>query len=171
MHFFEQLFRTNRIYWHGSEFKFDKFKASSDSTAVEKVVFLSTSQEFAINFVFYRKNPSLYMCKLAKPLNLFNIASNHDKQKMLRYLKTEEEKEEFSKIYEDFSDGSLTWRRWDIMEKREYLIAYKELGYDGFTTSERRLRAETGSKFYENIAIFDPENIVILKRFDLESAS
>jgi hypothetical protein len=157
MRLFEQLYRTNRIYWHGSNKDFENFDQANEST------FLSTSKEFAIKFA--KKNRGgkwLYMCRLTKPVNLFNIASDYDREKMVDYLKSQGSEINLEKLFNEMKSGDRLIRSWNVMERLDIIEGYKALGYDGFTATEY----DDEERYTENIALFDVSSIKILKQFN-----
>jgi hypothetical protein len=167
MHLFEQIYRTNRIYWHGSDNDFDKFKTS------KKGIFLSTSKDFAIQYTNKQNFENvdacrIYMCKLARPLNLFNIASKKDRKDMNEYFRNIDKTVDVNALYEEMKKGESPMRGWSIMEKYYFREAYYDLGYDGFTVSEQHPTEGSFKKYedyIENISVFNPDDIIILEKY------
>jgi hypothetical protein len=165
IYLFEQIYRINRIYWHGSSEDFDEFKESSQG------IFLSTSKDFAIKFT-NKMNASnddacrVYMCKLVKPVNLFNIASERDRKLISKYFKSIKMEFNINNCYKEMKKNQSPMRSWSVMEKDFFIKAYHELGYDGFTTTEQLVSRDGEREDYvENISIFDTNNIKILEKY------
>jgi hypothetical protein len=161
MHLFEQIYRTNRIYWHGSYKYFREFKYNNkyDEGAGGGMLFLSTKREFALKFVIDDPDTTntayLYMCKLIRPLDIFNIASDHDIKKVGENLKGED-LEYFKRQIDFMRNNKITWRTWTTIEYTPFVKTYIDLGYDGIAINEDGI---------ENLGIFGKSNsIKILKR-------
>jgi hypothetical protein len=131
------------------------------------MTFLSTSRKFAVRFVGKPRDGEifLYMCKLKKPLNLFNIASKYDRQRMDEYLKLTKDTKDINLYYEMMSEGLAQMRRWNHMENDDFIRGYRELNFDGFTTTEQMKSNDHNIPYTENIAVFDPTNIMILRQY------
>jgi hypothetical protein len=74
----------------------------------------------------------------------------------------------FKGIRDEMVSHPERWRHWKDMERDHLLGAYRFLKYDGYTTSEELNSDYDDGKLRENIAVFNPENIKILKHYTYE---
>jgi hypothetical protein len=134
---------------------------------MKEAVFLSTNRRFAIKYAMSHHEDGLYlyMCKLTKPVNLFNIMASHDLVRMREYLQSIESKDDIMSVYQRMLQKDAHVRRWDLMETEDMLKGYRELGFDGFTATERAYADDPGMPFCENIAVFDGNHVNILKQY------
>jgi hypothetical protein len=108
------------------------------------------------------------MCKLTKPLNLFNIAAKSDFKKVYDYLQEKEDifAIEFKEMRDSMIKTPYKWRHWKDIEDEKLTETLIELEYDGFAVSEELTTDINSDKLCENIAVFNPnENIKILKHY------
>jgi hypothetical protein len=142
-------------------YDFDRFDP------IHKATFLSTNKRFAVKYAMSHHDDDLflYMCKLIKPVNLFNIMSTNDRMRMRLYLESIDSKDDIMQIFNMMIGGERHIRRWNEMERDDLVKGYEALDYDGFTTTERAYADDNDKPYSENIALFDVTAIKILKQY------
>jgi hypothetical protein len=162
---FEQIIRGNRVYYHGSPHDFDEFKPSNRHSKgdAEPTSFFSTNYKFAVDYAKYAANRDpesvVYTCKLTHPYNLFNPASPSDVARIEAITTGGEEDWEVRNALFEMVSCESRLRNWNSMETPALTKKVKHAGFDGYNTVEGKI---------ENIALFDPSDVKILKKEKLE---
>jgi len=145
----EQTIRGNRTYYHGGPLPFD---ISLGLLAKGRsLVYLTPDEEYATRYAQKCMDGDgdtgfIYLCKITRPLNIFNARSDTDRKAMIKYFR---ESEEWAEYYEEFLDDILDTL--DIMKDQDWLESKgkisrhdlfrncKTLGYDGVFNFETHM--------------------------------
>jgi hypothetical protein len=158
----EQMRREDKIWYHGSTKDFDKLEAKSEyhhnisDFDDMKAIFLSPNKNFAYKYISnhgYSPTNVVYTCKLIRPVNLFNVASKKDMNKVSKFL----DEKDIKDLEELTTDDLLKKypRYFRHIEKPKIIKAIRAAGFDGFCCSEEDM---------ENIGIFDSSLIKIIDK-------
>ena len=173
---FEQIYRSNKLYYHISPNKFSQFEKRNNfrgSNLEYGGTFLTPKlmmiQQYLRDYLmdkFKQDEYYVYVCTLNKSLNIFNPSSKVDRTKFLTEIRKDPQQ-----FYFDFAMrqpgavyGTLQselneifrTHKWSQMENPEITKIVKKLGYDGYVSEENNVG---------NIFVFNPENIKIIKLY------
>jgi hypothetical protein len=161
MTLFERIYQVSRrTFWHGStsEKPFEKLEAQvkyNQAAGLKPgppVLFVSYDHFFSVKFAASERKANtgpfyVYELRFIKDPNIFNPTTGHDIQRLIKYL-TNKWEDDMDGFHEEFSTDpnftvedyvkTLRFREWDSVENGALLFTLIEMGYDGFTTLERR---------------------------------
>jgi len=157
---FEQIYaNANRIYYHCSREpnlilkSSEEVQSRNDSDGGFKKAFYITTNKHLANRFATKCGWTLYTLKAIRKLQIWNASNATDRMAFNKFTNYE---------FEDKVNEIVNSHRWEVVENKYFAIQIKDMGYDGFSTSEYNVR---------NIGVFEPsECLRIIKKEDNDKA-
>ena len=160
----EQLYRRKRTYYHGSKIgnlKVLELKPIRSSRI--KVVYITQNPNYAFHYA--QPNGFLYVCRLIKPINVFNGFSKVDRFKLSKKMGGHTDEELNDICRKDWL--VLRALHFGRLEKHHLIDTIAELGYDGFYNNEN---LNIDFKKLSGIGLFDSSLVEIKDSLDEKEA-